>query len=237
VDVAENDSANRKEPAMNKSSKIRTRTAALLATTGAVAAFTLTGAASPASASPVQTDNPTEVAVDAVDSQTAGADEATETPPAEQTEVAFADAVDEDAELDYDGAAPTPEELSAFNAETDKEAAALQAAGIVIEVTTDEAGMRWIDFSNIDDAGLDKVDAVLQKLVGPSLTAEELNEFNAQTDKEAAALQAAGVPMKVTVDAEGLRWNEFTSTDESVIAKADKVYSDLADAEIAADGK
>jgi hypothetical protein len=136
VDVAENDSANRKEPAMNKSSKIRIRTAALLATTGAVAAFTLTGAASPVSASEVPgATATTQVIDDSIEAQV--------NLPAEEA----------DADQDW---VYSEGEVIELNKWSDTTAAALQAAGIPVVRTTDANGIRWADVDSTDEAVLEK---------------------------------------------------------------------------------
>lgn len=127
------------------------------------------------------------------------------------------------------------EQLGALNAEADKQAEALKAAGIPFEVISESDGVRWVDVTSSDQAVLDKADEIFGQLAGPDgYFAADLIESNAETDDDTAALQAAGIPVKVTTDAGGMRSVEIDSTDQSVIDKADKVLAEIENEELAA---
>lgn len=126
------------------------------------------------------------------------------------------------------------EQLGALNAEADKQAEALKAAGIPFEVISESDGVRWVDVTSSDQAVLDKADEIFGQLLGPDgYFAADLIETNAETDKVVAALQTAGIPVNVTTDAGGMHLVEINSNDQSVIDKADTVLGAIESEELA----
>ncbi len=110
---------------------------------------------------------------------------------------------------------PSAEEIDEWNAETDQLIDALKQAGIAVTVETDESGLRYPVFAeDLSEADWEKVDGVFVSVFGEfdealgdvaleeldfedyEPTAEELAEWNAETEEIIAELEAAGIPVE-----------------------------------------
>lgn len=119
---------------------------------------------------------------------------------------------------------PTAEELAAYQAIEEELAAVLDAAGIEYE-WVDEDGFRWIEVDWEHEAAVDVVDEFYSEKY--PLTAEEVAEINAETDELIEALEAAGVPVTVTTDDDGITEFEIESDDDAVLEAAEAVFADM----------
>lgn len=121
-----------------------------------------------------------------------------------------------------------PAELARIKSDNNAIAAALDAVSATYTRQSDESGWEWIewDYNNADaQAAVEAAYAELYPPIPP--TAEELASAKADTDKLAAAFDAAGIAYTRVSDEFGWEWLEWDYEDEVVSQAVMAVYDEL----------
>ncbi len=161
---------------------------------------------------------------------------------------------------------PTAEEIAEWNAENQKVVDALRAAGIEVTVETDESGIEYFelpdDLTDAQEETLEQtLDDVFTEIYGEfdfaegielddlsdfdfdeledyEPTAEEIAEWNAETDELIEALRAAGVPVE-RMEEDGFVYfdipEDLTEAQEAALEQVFDEHCEEAEA-LAADG-
>ncbi len=135
----------------------------------------------------------------------------------------------------------TEEDLAEFTAEQNDLAAALDEAGVDYEWVEeddirfveidwdDEAAIEaYLDFygEDLEDLDLEEMDDEDTDLDDWELSAEEIAEFNAETEELVAALEAEGIPVTVETEDDGLLIIDIDSEDDAVWDRAFEIFEE-----------